>query len=288
MPLGHRMLSSIAGLQFNSAILDALAEGLAPVPPGALAPPPSPLPFEQSIRFRSVGFRYAGAAQDTLADLSLEIAANEAVAFVGPTGVGKTTIVDLLAGLLAPSAGAIEVDGVTLDDATRRRWQANIGYVPQQVFLLDDTIRRNIAVGVQDPEIDETALQRAAAMAHVEEFVAKLPERYETVIGERGIRLSGGQRQRIGIARALYRRAKLLVLDEATSSLDGIAESIIEDAIAELAGKITVVIIAHRLTTVRRCDRIHLMEAGRIVASGRYEDLMRDNATFRAMARAAE
>jgi HlyD family secretion protein len=125
-------------------------------------------------------------------------------------------------------------------------------------------------------------------MAHVGEFVAKLPDGYDTVIGERGVRLSGGQRQRIGIARALYRRAKLLVLDEATSSLDGIAESIIEDAIGELAGKITVVIIAHRLTTVRRCGLIHLMEGGRIVASGTYEQLMRDNATFRAMARAAE
>ena len=207
MPLGHRMLTSIAGLQFNRAVLDALAEGLKPVPAGALAPPPAPLPFAEGIRFRNIGFRYAGAAQDTLHDLSLEIPCNQAVAFVGPTGVGKTTVVDLLAGLLAPTAGAIEIDGVGLDDATRRRWQANIGYVPQQVFLLDDTIRRNIAVGVLDAEIDAAALKRAAAMAHVEEFVAKLPEGYGTVIGERGIRLSGGQRQRIGIARALYRRA---------------------------------------------------------------------------------
>ena len=288
MPLGHRMLTSIAGLQFNSAILDALAEGLKPLPPDAMAPPPAPIPFAQRIRFRNVSFRYAGAAQDTLRDLSLDIACNEAVAFVGPTGVGKTTVVDLLTGLLAPSAGAIEVDGAAIDETTRRRWQANIGYVPQQVFLLDDTIRRNIAVGVPDAEIDEAALQRAAEMAHVEEFVAKLPQGYDTTIGERGVRLSGGQRQRIGIARALYRRAKLLVLDEATSSLDGIAESIIEDAIGELAGKVTVVIIAHRLTTVRHCSVIHLMEGGRIVASGSYEQLMRDNATFRAMARAAE
>ncbi len=288
MPLGHRMLTSIAGLQFNSAILDALAEGLKPLPREALAPAPAPLPFADRIALRRVAFRYGGAARDTLADLSLEIACNDAVAFVGPTGVGKTTVVDLLTGLLAPTAGAIEIDGAALDDATRRRWQANVGYVPQQVFLLDDTIRRNIAVGVPDGEIDEAALRRAAAMAHVEEFVAKLPEGYDTVIGERGVRLSGGQRQRIGIARALYRRAKMLVLDEATSSLDGIAESIIEDAIGELAGKVTVVIIAHRLTTVRRCNVIHLMEGGRIVASGSYEQLMRDNATFRAMARAAE
>jgi ABC-type multidrug transport system fused ATPase/permease subunit len=288
MPLGHRMMTSIAGLQFNSAILDALAEGLKPLPREALAPAPAPLPFADRIALRRVAFRYGGAARETLTDLSLEIACNDAVAFVGPTGVGKTTVVDLLTGLLAPTAGAIEIDGAALDDETRRRWQANIGYVPQQVFLLDDTIRRNIAVGVPDGEIDESALRRAAAMAHVDEFVAKLPEGYGTVIGERGVRLSGGQRQRIGIARALYRRAKLLVLDEATSSLDGIAESIIEDAIAELAGKVTVVIIAHRLTTVRRCNVIHLMEGGRIVASGSYEQLMRDNATFRAMARAAE
>jgi len=288
MPLGHRMLSSVAGLQFNAAILDALAEGLKPVPPGALAPPPAPLPYAKQIRFRDVGFCYQGAAEETLHDLSFEISANEAVAFVGPTGVGKTTVVDLLAGLLAPTRGTIEIDGTPLDETTRRAWQANIGYVPQQVFLLDDTIRRNIAVGVPDAEIDEAALMRAAAMAHVDEFVSKLPERYDTAIGERGVRLSGGQRQRIGIARALYRRAKLLVLDEATSSLDGIAESIIEEAIAELSGKVTVVIIAHRLTTVRHCARIHLMEGGCIVAAGPYESLMRDNATFRAMARAAE
>ncbi len=288
MPLGHRLLTSIAGLQFNRAVLDALAEGLRPRREAALAPVAEPLPFVRGVRFRDVSFRYVTAPVETIRAVSFDIACSASVAFVGPTGVGKTTIVDLLTGLLAPSQGAIDVDGIALDDETRRRWQANIGYVPQQVFLLDDTIRRNIAVGVPDAEIDEAELKRAAAMAHVEEFVAKLPQGYDTVIGERGIRLSGGQRQRIGIARALYRRAKLLVLDEATSSLDGIAESIIEDAIAELSGKITVVIIAHRLTTVRHCDVIHLMEGGRIVASGRYEDLMRDNATFRAMSRAAE
>ena len=288
MPLGHRILTSIAGLQFNSAVLDALEEGLTPVPMSALAGPAEPLPFAREIRFRDVSFRYVGAADDTIRSLSFDIPCNRSIAFVGPTGVGKTTVVDLLIGLLSPTSGAIEVDGTTLDADTRRRWQMNIGYVPQQVFLLDDTIRRNIAVGVPDAEIDEGALQRAAAMAHVDEFVAKLPTGYDTVIGERGVRLSGGQRQRLGIARALYRRAKVLVLDEATSSLDGIAESIIEEAIGDLGGKITVVIIAHRLTTVRHCDTIHLMEAGRIVAAGRYDELMRDNATFRAMARAAE
>jgi ABC-type multidrug transport system fused ATPase/permease subunit len=288
MPIGHRILTSIAGLQFNSAVLDALEEGLAPVPMSVLAGPAAPLPYGREIRFRDVSFRYAGAAVDTIRGLSFEIPCNRSVAFVGPTGVGKTTVVDLLIGLLTPTAGAIAVDGLPLDAETRRRWQMNIGYVPQQVFLLDDTIRRNIAVGVPDAEIDEADLARAAAMAHVEEFVSQLPAGYDTVIGERGVRLSGGQRQRLGIARALYRRAKVLVLDEATSSLDGIAESIIEEAIGELGGKVTVVIIAHRLTTVRHCDTIHLMEAGRIAASGSYDALMRDNATFRAMARAAE
>lgn len=288
MPLGHRMLGSIAGLQFNSAVLDALEEGLRPVAPAVLAPPAAPLPFERSIRFRGVSFRYANAAEHTILDLSFDVPCNASVAFVGPTGVGKTTVVDLLAGLLAPDGGAIEIDGVALDETSRRRWQSNIGYVPQQVFLLDDTIRRNIAVGIPDAEIDAAALKRAAEMAHVDEFAAKLPQGYETTIGERGVRLSGGQRQRVGIARALYRRAKVLVLDEATSSLDGVAESIIEDAIADLAGQVTIVIIAHRLTTVRRCGVIHLMERGRIAASGSYDELMRENLTFRAMARAAQ
>ena len=290
IPTGDRILKSIAGLHFNRAILDALGEGLRPVAalPARQGETAQPLPFSSRIALRDVSFRYAGAETDAVSHLSLEVPCNRSVAFVGPTGAGKTTLVDLIIGLLAPSAGGIEIDGVALTDANRRAWQLNVGYVPQHVFLLDDTVRRNIAIGIADADIDDAALREAARMAHVEEFVASLPSGFDTVIGERGVRLSGGQRQRIGIARALYRRAKVLVLDEATSALDGITESVIEQAISELAGKITVVIIAHRLTTVRRCEQIFLMESGRIVASGNYDLLMRDNATFRAMARAAE
>lgn len=290
MPLGHRMLSNIAGLQFNSAILNALADGLAAqtAPLSISESVQEPLPFTRNIQLRNVTFRYSGAVDHAVSALSLKIPAKQAIAFVGPTGAGKTTLVDLIAGLLTPGSGAVEIDGIALNEQNHRWWQKNIGYVPQHVYLLDESIRRNIAVGVADKDIDDEAVRQAAAMAHVEEFVAKLPEGYETVIGERGVRLSGGQRQRIGIARALYRGPALLILDEATSALDGIAESVIEDAIGELAGKVTVIIVAHRLTTVRRCDVIHLMDNGHVVVSGRYDDLMRDNATFRAMARAAE
>ena len=212
MPLAHRMLSSIAGLQFNRAVLDALGEGLRPSSGVSLGAVPTPLPFRGRIRFRGVSFRYAGAAQETISGLSFEVPCNQSIAFVGSTGVGKTTVVDLMIGLLSPTGGKIEVDDVALGDETQRAWQANIGYVPQQVFLLDDTIRRNIAVGVPDREIDDEALAQAAQMAHVDAFVASLPGGYDTVIGERGIRLSGGQRQRIGIARALNRNPSGLIL----------------------------------------------------------------------------
>jgi ABC-type multidrug transport system fused ATPase/permease subunit len=290
MPILHRILSGGYALRFSLAVRDAFAraftEGAARL--AERGPAGAAVPFEREIRFDNVTFKFPGQERAALDGLNLEIRHNTIVGLVGASGAGKTTLVEILLGLLESEAGRVLVDGRALDAGNARAWQGSVAYVPQTIYLADDSILRNIAFGVPDVRIDRQQAAEAARMAHLDGLVAGLPKGMATVTGERGVRLSGGQRQRIGIARALYRRAKLLVLDEATSALDGITESIIEQAITELAGKMTVLIIAHRLTTVRHCDVIHLMEDGRIVASGRYEDLIRDNATFRAMARAAE
>ncbi len=287
MPVVHRMFSCIAGLNFNRAILNDLSGILADAADADLGARPTPLPFEQGLRLDDVYYRYAGTQDGTLRGVSLDVPRNAAIALVGPTGVGKTTLVDIVLGLLTPTSGQLLVDGAPVTAESVRAWRANVGYVPQTIFLLDDSIRRNIALGVPDDEIDEARLVEAVQAAHLQAFVGDLADGLDTVVGERGIRLSGGQRQRIGIARALYARAGVLVLDEATSSLDGITETVVEQAIADLHGQLTVITIAHRLTTVRHCDVIHVMEAGRIVASGSYSDLMRENETFRRMARVA-
>jgi ABC-type multidrug transport system fused ATPase/permease subunit len=290
MPVLHRILSGGYALRFSSAVRDAFAramiEGAARL--AERSPGGEPLPFEREIRFENVSFRYPSANHAALDALNLEIKRNSIVGLVGPSGAGKTTLVEILLGLLEANIGRVLVDGRPVDPGCASAWQRSVAYVPQSIYLADDSILRNIAFGVPDARIDQARAAEAARIAHLDEFIAGLPKGIDTATGERGVRLSGGQRQRIGIARAIYREAKLLVLDEATSALDGITESIIEQSIAELAGKMTVVIIAHRLTTVRRCNLIHLMDGGRIVASGGYEQLMRDSATFRAMARAAE
>ncbi|MGD9537715.1 MAG: ABC transporter ATP-binding protein [Alphaproteobacteria bacterium] len=289
MPTVQRLLSSAMGLQFNRAIVCDLSQVLAQADrQGAEAAPPAErLPFAREIRLDAVSYRYPDQAAPAVDGASLTIPRARSIGLVGPSGGGKSTLIDILLGLLEPDAGTLIVDGMPIGPHNRRAWQANVGYVPQQIYLLDDTVRRNIALGVPDEEIDQARLEDAARMAHLDPFIAALPEGYDTVIGERGVRLSGGQRQRIGIARALYNRASVLVLDEATSALDGITEAVIEEALKGLAGVVTMVTIAHRLTTVRGCDRIYVMEQGRIVASGRYDELIAGNETFRAMARVA-
>jgi ABC-type multidrug transport system fused ATPase/permease subunit len=204
------------------------------------------------------------------------------VGIVGGTGAGKTTAVDVLLGLLRPQQGALVVDGVEVTDDKVRSWQKSVGYVPQQIFLTDDTVAANIAFGVPPKAIDMAAVERAARIAEMHDFVTReLPDGYATTLGERGVRLSGGQRQRIGIARALYHDPDVLVLDEATSALDNLTERAVMDAVHNLGGKKTIVMIAHRLSTVRDCDRIFLLEQGRVVAQGSYDALVESNAEFR-------
>ena len=289
LPALQEIFKALASMRYGLGALETIHATLAPgnLPPGAAPEVPdasAPLPFQYELRAERLSFRYAE-GPPVLHDIDLRIRARSSVAFVGPTGSGKSTLIDLLIGLHAPSAGAITIDGVPLDPPHLRAWQRQIGYVPQAIFLLDDTVRRNIALGVPDAQIDSARVRAAAALAQVDHFIeSDLPLAYETVIGERGVRLSGGQRQRIGIARALYHDPAVLVLDEATSALDGETERALFDAIGHLAGIKTIILIAHRLSTVEACDTVYLLEGGRIRDSGPYHELFERSERLRAMA----
>lgn len=249
----------------------------------------SPVSLTDKIELDQVSYRYPTGSKNSLNQLSLTIPANHTVGFVGPTGSGKTTTVDLILGLLMPSSGQLRVDGRPITAGNVGQWQRSIGYVPQQIYLADDTVAGNIAFGIPEREIDLEAVRLAARIANLDEFVSKeLPQGYATMIGERGIRLSGGQRQRIGIARALYHRPSVLVMDEATSALDNLTEEGVMQAIEELNRQMTIILIAHRLTTVKKCDTIFLLEAGCLVGQGSYEELVGSNERFRAMSRSGK
>lgn len=293
MPALQQLFASITSLRFNAPSLDVLyhdldgnrdkdddAETRLETSLGAPV-----LPFLRELRLRRVSFRYEDTAAPALRDLNIVISPLTSVGLVGPTGCGKTTAVDILLGLLSPTEGQFLVDGVEIAQENLASWQKNLGYVPQHIYISDDTIARNIAFGVPDDEIEMEAVRRAARVANIAEFVeSELPDGYNTRIGERGVRLSGGQRQRLGIARALYRDPTVLVMDEATSALDGITEESVMDALHSLSRKKTVIVIAHRLTTVRECDVIYVLERGSIVAKGSYLDLIRESTWFRAAA----
>ena len=243
------------------------------------------LPLERSIELKGVTFAYPNATHPVLDGFDLRIEANTSVAFVGTTGAGKSTVVDLLLGLLRPQSGELSIDGVVVDDRNLPAWQRNLGYVPQAIYLADDTVAANIAFGVPHAEIDRAAVEQAARNASIHDFIVdELPAGYDTEIGERGVRLSGGQRQRLGIARALYRDPSVLVLDEATSALDSVTEDHIFDAVRDLGASKTIIMVAHRISTVRDCDVIFLLEHGRIAARGSYADLLRTSPAFRALA----
>jgi ABC-type multidrug transport system fused ATPase/permease subunit len=249
------------------------------------APGGARLPLREILELDDLSFAYPKAERPALRGVTLRIPAHSTVGIVGGTGAGKTTLIDLILGLLIPDSGEIRVDGRRLDRDTLRLWQQSLGYVPQSIYLVDDSVRANIAFGVPPGQIDDAAVERAARLAALHDFVTnELPEGYATVVGERGVRLSGGQRQRIGIARALYHEPDLLVFDEATSALDNITERVVMEAVNSMQGARTIILIAHRLSTVRNCDVIHLMEHGSVAASGTYDELVARNETFRRMA----
>lgn len=241
----------------------------------------------REIRLKAVSYRYPGNDRLALDGLDLIIPACATVGLVGPTGSGKTTTVDILLGLLAPVAGTLEVDGQTVQGGNCPRWQRVLGYVPQQIFLIDDSITANIAFGVAPDAVDHAAVERAARVANLHDFITtELPAGYATPVGERGVRLSGGQRQRIGIARALYHGPRVLVLDEATSALDNLTEQAVMEAVHNLGHEITIIMIAHRLSTVRECDCIYVLDRGKVSARGSYDELLASSDHFRRLAEA--
>jgi len=240
----------------------------------------SRLELTESLRLEDVSYIYDGSERPALGEVNIEIRAGEQIGVCGPTGSGKTTLVDLISGLLQPSTGKVTVDGVDISDQLRA-WHRNLGVVPQMVFLTDDTLRRNIALGVHDSDIDETAVDEAVGLSQLHEFLAELPDGLETRVGERGLRISGGQRQRIAIARALYRKPAVIILDEGTSALDTATEHSVMKSIDQLRGRHTVIIIAHRLTSVKNADRVIFVDGGRVAGVDTFEELERQNERFR-------
>ncbi len=242
------------------------------------------LELKNNITINNIFYQYSNSSEQAINGISLTIPHGKAIAFVGASGAGKTTIVDVLLGLLEPQQGEILVDGKNIHESISA-WQRNIGYIPQFIYLGDESLRRNIAFGISDKIIDEEKVLRAVKLAQLEELVAQLPEGLDTRVGERGTRLSGGQRQRVGIARALYNDPQVLVMDEATSALDNITEQQIIDSIENLKGERTVIMIAHRLTTVMNCDMLYFMDKGKIIDQGTYQELLERNKLFREMAK---
>ena len=258
------------------------------MPEDALLTTSSPLSFRDDIRFSGVRFRYTSDGPWVLDGLNLTIPKGARVGFVGSTGSGKSTTLDVLMGLLSPSEGELLVDGQPISGNRVRAWQRTIAHVPQSIFLADATLSENIAFGVPRDDIDMNRVQQAARQAQIADFIESRSDGYSVLVGERGIRLSGGQRQRIGIARALYKQASVLVFDEATSALDNATEQSVMDAIEGLNRDLTILLIAHRLTTVRRCDFIVELEHGRVVSQGTYEQLLECSPSFRSIAHVAE
>lgn len=235
------------------------------------------LPFEHMLMLREMYFRYTSDGPEVLHDVNLEIPKGSRVGFIGATGSGKSTLLDIVMGLLEPTKGAVEVDGAPVTLNNRRSWQKHIAHVPQSIFLSDASIEENIALGVPKGKIDKRRVKQAARQAQIADLVESWPNQYETVVGERGVRLSGGQRQRIGIARALYKQADVIIFDEATSALDNETEDAVMKSIDELGGDLTVLIIAHRLTTLRNCDLIVELGNGAIKRVGSYAEIVMKN-----------
>lgn len=277
MPAVQNMFKALTKLRYGASTADRLYEEFISTANGisnlkAIAM--ERIAFKESVTLENISFTYPGIARPVIENLSLAIPANSLVGFAGKTGSGKTTLVDILLGLLRPQTGTIRIDGTIIDEESIRSWQTNLGYVPQNIYLSNDSVAANIAFGIPKKEVDIEAVEYAARMAQIHDFVtSELKDGYWTEIGERGIRLSGGQRQRIGIARALYRNPPVLIMDEATSALDHHTEEAVMDAIDALSGQKTILLIAHRVSTLRKCDIIYQMEKGKIVAKGKYEEL---------------
>ena len=283
IPALKDLFDGLEAIRYNMVALEPLWRDYS-LPAGpAQGPDAGVLGLRESVRLEGVAFTYPGGRQAALAGIDLEIAAGRSHCFVGTTGAGKSTTLDILLGLLQPSAGRMLVDGRPLDDAELRAWQRGIGYCPQAVLLLDDTVASNIAFGIDPDRIEPARLERAARIAGIHDFIAgDLPEGYQTLVGERGASLSGGQRQRIGIARALYRDAPVLVLDEATNELDPVTEARILQNLRELGGR-TLIFVSHRASVASFCDTVAVFEDGRVIAQADYRSLAAPGSPYRSL-----
>ena len=285
MPALQLAYTSLTQLTFIGPSLDKLHDDLSNLKQLNENQDRGVLPFNKTITLKNIHYNYPNTSRVALKNINLTIPIKSTIGLIGATGCGKTTTVDIILGLLKAQKGTLEVDGKVITEQNVRSWQHSIGYVPQHIYLSDDTIAANIAFGKQPENINEDIVKKTAKIANLHDFVIdELPEQYQTIIGERGIRLSGGQRQRIGIARALYHNPQLLILDEATSALDNETEKVVMDAVNNLSKNLTIILIAHRLNTVKICDKIYLLEKGKLKKQGTFNDLINVNENFLSIA----
>ena len=287
MPALQQIYASVVALTYSKLVIDSLYSDFIETKLYAhLNSPAQELEtFKRKIVLNKITFLYPGTTQPTLRDIDIDFPVNKTIGIVGSTGSGKTTILDITLGLLDPTQGAVEVDGIKLNQLNMSKWRKQIGYVPQNIFLIDDTVAANIAFGIDPKSVDRASLEHAARIANLHDFILKkLPMGYETMVGERGVRLSGGERQRIAIARALYLKPRLLVFDEATSALDNATEKAVMEAVNNLEHKLTIIIVAHKLNTVQKCDIIYHLSDGNIISCGTYDELRKADPVFRSMA----
>jgi ATP-binding cassette, subfamily B, bacterial PglK len=278
MPALQQTYSSFTNLTFVGPSLNKLHDDIKSLKPLYENQDQGVLSLSKTIVLKNVHYSYPNSARTALKDINLTISVKSTVGLVGATGSGKTTTADIILALLVPQKGTLEVDGQVVSEQNARSWQKSIGYVPQHIFLSDSSIASNIAFGVEPKNICQQTVETVSKIANIHNFIIEeLPHQYQTVIGERGVRLSGGQRQRIGIARALYHKPQILILDEATSALDNQTEKAVMDAINNLSKKITIILIAHRLTTVKNCDIIFLFDKGQIKNKGTFKELFQIN-----------
>ncbi|NTV91153.1 MAG: ABC transporter ATP-binding protein, partial [Clostridiales bacterium] len=275
LPALQQLYGGWSSLQGNSVSMEEVLDLLdQPVQEINVEEQQKALPFERLLALRKLSFRYTPDAPEVLREIDLEIPKGSRIGFIGTTGSGKSTLLDIVMGLLEPTSGAVEVDGTPVILNNRRSWQKHIAHVPQTIFLSDASLEENIALGVPKNKIDKERVRQAARQAQIADIIESWPKQYETVVGERGVRLSGGQRQRIGIARALYKQADVIIFDEATSALDNQTEAAVMQAIEDLHEGLTVLIIAHRLTTLRACDTVVELENGSIKTTTSYEEII--------------
>ena len=282
MPALQQIYASFTQLTFVGPSLDKLYDDIQNLKPLNFKQDQGVLTLNKKITLKNIHYNYPETSRTALKDINISIPAKTTVGLIGVTGCGKTTTVDIILGLLEAQIGTLEVDGKVITKQNSKAWQRSIGYVPQHIYLSDDTVEANIAFGVDPKNINQEAVEKASKIANSHQFIIEeLPNQYQTTIGERGVRLSGGQRQRIGIARALYHKPKVLILDEATSALDNETEKAVMDAVNNLGKNITIILIAHRLNTVKKCDIIFKLEKGQLVGQGTFNELLKIDDNFK-------